>query len=153
MWTYNPEQLDSNENCPEAPFSTNPICGDACNVAPLFMLPEIEIVVNEMGRLMLPQDAFDLNNDPLDYEIDSDLFEDINNRFDWVPGPESSGQYDFIMNTTDGVFEAEKNIHVTVLNRCTEYDEERDCWVGCNCRRGRTKLFLSDMPRGLPDVL
>jgi hypothetical protein len=26
----NPDQLDSNENCPEPPYSTDPECGDAC---------------------------------------------------------------------------------------------------------------------------
>jgi hypothetical protein len=28
----NPHQLDSNENCPESPYSSDPICGDACEI-------------------------------------------------------------------------------------------------------------------------
>jgi len=27
---YNPAQLDSNDNCPEPPYSTDPLCGDVC---------------------------------------------------------------------------------------------------------------------------
>jgi hypothetical protein len=27
---YNPDQLDSNQNCPDPPYSTDPLCGDAC---------------------------------------------------------------------------------------------------------------------------
>ncbi len=28
----NPDQLDSNENCPEQPYNFDPACGDACEI-------------------------------------------------------------------------------------------------------------------------
>jgi len=34
----NPDQLDSNGNCPDPPYSSDPVCGDACEVEPFELL-------------------------------------------------------------------------------------------------------------------
>jgi len=39
-YVLNPDQADSNDNCPEPPYEIDPICGDACEILTLNLLPD-----------------------------------------------------------------------------------------------------------------
>ncbi|MFH1977851.1 MAG: right-handed parallel beta-helix repeat-containing protein [Candidatus Aenigmatarchaeota archaeon] len=101
-------------------------------VAPV-LEPFQNITVNEMGLVRIYPEALDRNGDDLTYHIDNPVFTWSGSYFQWKTGPSSSGEYDFTVNVTDGVFWDEEPIHVSVNNFCKVFNKKYMCWEGCNC--------------------
>jgi len=109
-------------------------CMFACGNNPPVLEPISDKIVKEMwGTVRIRPIASDPNNDTLEYNINSLLFAWDGTFFTWRPGPVDSGEYDFLVNVTDGTFWDEEPVHVTVEDTCTTYNKYERCWVGCNC--------------------
>lgn len=111
---------------------SNNYLSDTLSVAPGPTAPVLQnirnIISGEMKTIRITAFATDVNNDSLNYSINSPLFVQENNEFTWYAGPYSSGEYDFEVSVTDGRFVTSQNVHVSVVNTCTKILKPQGTW-------------------------
>jgi uncharacterized repeat protein (TIGR01451 family) len=83
-------------------------------------LPVIEdienITLRETETVWINISADDnIDNDPLDYYVNSSLFDNISSNFNWTTNLSSAGDYVFQVNVSDGEENSTKLVYVTVL--------------------------------------
>ena len=126
---YNGEDLDFDGiGDTEIPYTENGnirVNGDyfpltfTWNHAPILQ-PFEDITVNELAKVKIIPEAFDEDGDELTYSIDDNRFywsEDING-FVWGTNQTDSGTYNFTVTVSDGLFEVNETIQVTVKDTC-----------------------------------
>lgn len=98
--------------------------------------PLANITITEMSSVIISPHAEDANNDDLTYAINSPWFQwqSSFSRFVWITGATSAGEFDFLVNVTDGELWDTEPIHVTVEDTCVEFDKDNWCWVNCTCK-------------------
>jgi len=95
--------------------------------------PDLEVnnvTSGEKKTVTITATAYDPNDDDLTYYIDSPLFTQEDNVFTWTTGPYDSGEYDFEVSVTDGLYWDYETMHVTILDTCTKFLKEYFKW---NC--------------------
>jgi len=103
---YNPGQKDSNGNCPIPPYTTDPKCGDACDVLPYQVFLDVDDDgVNEtaINANNITDDGFEVYEDPNYNTRAIPIDGDFDGMIDWLIDIIPYGTYEKYWDPDDGI--------------------------------------------------
>lgn len=102
---------------------------------PVVLQPFETVHFGEYNTVKIYPDAFDFNGDEITYAINDTRFTwNANEKyFSWKPGPTDAGDYWFMVNVNDTDGTDSEPVHIAISDRCTSFDKQNNCWVGCTC--------------------